>query len=144
MNNEQKSVSGSGEVLSDAAVEGLLRDFFRLEVPTAELSRLPVRPADRVVVSPEGVLRRSPGSRVAIAAALGVLALSLPWMFESGGSSSAGGSGGYAQDSGVAAGGEVMLPVSSGVPGEAGTVPLDENGLLLKETEGVELNPGRR
>jgi hypothetical protein len=64
-------------------------------------------------------------------------------MLESGGGV-AGSSGGYAKGEGVRVDEEAMMPVSSGVPGENSEVPLDEHGLLLKETEGIEINPGRR
>lgn len=138
MTNQHSDQPASEHGLSEAAVDHLLRDFFRLEVPLALNN--PVRPVTvQAAVVPAH--RPAPASRIAIVAALAALTACLLLMSSDAPVASRG--------PGLAAGPltveptEATLPVSSAPNADAGNVPVDEHGLLLRETEEIRLNPGR-
>jgi hypothetical protein len=139
MTNQQSTQPAPDNGLSDARMDGLLRDFFRLEVPVA-LHGSPAVCASSPAVAPVTVVNRRPAvSRIAIIAALAMLSACLLLTFNSDPS--------VPQGTGVASRGksttaaEELMPVSSAPDPKASGVPVDENGLLLKETEEIQLNP---
>ncbi len=139
MTESQPSQKPVENMLSEAAVDGLLRDFFRLEVPAEALSRVPARPASAVgtatVIRSRGGIAR----RMVVAVSLTVLPLCLLLIFSN--DSGPGVGTGLAEKQIVPASTEQLLPVSSAAGVKATDVPLDENGLLLEETDQIQLNP---
>ena len=119
-------------------MDGLLRDFFRLEVPAALQGSSAVR--TNSAMAPVMVVHRpSAASRIAIVATLATLSACLLLTFNS--------EPAAPQRSGIATRVEALtspqelMPVSSAPDSKAAGVPIDENGLLLKETEEIQLNP---
>jgi len=139
MTDQHSTRHGADNRLSEGAMEGLLRDFFRLEVPTALQSSSAVCDSRPVVAAVIVGNRPSAASRIAIVAALVTLSACLLLTFNS--------KPAEPQGSGVAvriqspAATEELMPVSSAPNSKATGVPVDENGLLLKETEEIQLNP---
>ncbi|MFM7059031.1 MAG: hypothetical protein ACKO2P_19140 [Planctomycetota bacterium] len=127
--------------LSEAAVDGLLRDFFRLEVPLS-LKNLPARRPGPVVPL-TSVRPRLAASRIAMMAAIGALAAVLLFTLSSPSvSPPKPGIANRTQPAAPAADAtQELLPVSSNAGADARAVPVDENGLLLRETEEIQLNP---
>lgn len=140
MTETQPSKDRSGTMLSDTAMDGLLRDFFRLEVPAGAFSQPPVRSLALPPVTAVR-LRRHPARQLAVVVSLTVLPLCLLMMFNGGHRPRIGAD--FAEKQNSQAASEHLLPVSSAPDANTATVPVDENGLLLQETEQIQLNPGR-
>jgi hypothetical protein len=143
MTETQPSNNHAGNMLTEAAVDGLLRDFFRLEVPATALSHPPTCPTATVstvtAVRPPG----HPAKRLAVAVSLTVLPLCLLLMFGRDHRPQIGTGLAEKQNTPAASDSEQLLPVSSVPDAKNASVPLDENGLLLQETEQIQLNPGK-
>lgn len=138
MTNQHSQTSAAENGLSEASVDGLLRDFFRCEVPLAlnrppALRRAPAIPA--LSIRP-----RHTAPRIAIIAALAALAACLLLTISIEPASPTGfGFAGRTQTAVPPQ--QELLPVSSNPNTTATAVPVDENGLLLRETEEIQLNP---
>jgi hypothetical protein len=138
MTNQNNIQPSSDKEFSEVAIDGLLRDFFRLEVPAALQGSSTVR--TNSVMAPVMVVHHpSAASRIAIVATLATLGACLLLTFNS--------EPAAPQRSGIATRVEALtspqelMPVSSAPDSKAAGVPIDENGLLLKETEEIQLNP---
>ncbi len=141
MTETQPSNDHAGKMLTEAAVDGLLLDFFRLEVPATALSQPPTRPTAAVssvtaVRPPEHLAKR-----LAVAVSLTVLPLCLLLMFAGDHRPQSGSGIAEKQNTQAASDSEQLLPVSSVPDAKKAAVPVDENGLLLQETEQIQLNP---
>ncbi len=141
MTNQHSNHAVPENGLTEAAVDGLLKDFFRLEVPLA-LSRPPVRQLVSVVPHTAARPLRA-ASRIAIPAALAALAAGM--LFTLSGEPVPPPNSGIATRSLPTTPAQdappELLPVSSNPDADAAAVPVDENGLLLRETEEIQLNP---
>jgi hypothetical protein len=139
MTNQNNTQPSSDKQFSEAAMDGLLRDFFRLEVPAALQGSSAVR-TNSAAMAPVMVDHRpSAASRIVIVATLATLGACLLLSVNS--------EPAAPQGSGIATRVESLtfpqelMPVSSAPDSKAAGVPIDENGLLLKETEEIQLNP---
>lgn len=138
MTNQHSHRSAAENGLSEAAIDGLLKDFFRHEVPLALNSppaflKAPVIPA--VSIRP-----RPAAPRIAIIATLAALTACLmltisvkPTLPVNLGVTE--------RTPPFPAPQQELMPVSSNPNTTATAVPVDENGLLLRETEEIQLNP---
>jgi len=137
MTNQLNNRSAAEHGLPEAAVDKLLKDFFRLEVPQA-LGPPPARRTPHV--TPASMQPANPASRLAIVAALATLAACLLLTTSITPSSPANsGVAGHTRTPNTPQ--QQLLPVSSNPNTTATAVPVDENGLLLRETEEIRLNP---
>ena len=137
MTNQHSQTSAAENGLSEADVDGLLKDFFRFEVPLALNGPPVLRKAPATLTAP--IHPRHTAPRIAIIAALASLAacLLLTISIEP---TSPGRSGVAVRTQTSVAPQQELMPVSSN-PNTTTAVPVDENGLLLRETEEIQLNP---
>lgn len=137
MTDQHSNTSAAENGLSEADVDGLLKDFFRFEVPLALNSPPAFRTAPAIPAAP--MLPRHTAPRIAIVAALASLAACLLLSISIKPATPANfGVAGRTQT--PVAPQQELMPVSSN-PNTTTAVPVDENGLLLRETEEIQLNP---
>jgi len=138
MTNQHSQTSAAENGLSEADVDGLLKDFFRFEVPLALNSPPVLRTAPAILAAT--IHPRHTAPRIAIIAALASLAAGLLLTISIKPTSPARfGVAGRPQT--PVAPQQELMPVSSDPNTTATAVPVDENGLLLRETEEIQLNP---
>lgn len=136
MTNQHSNTSAAENGLSEAAIDGLLKDFFRFEVPLALHNPPALRTAPAIPAM--SIHPRHTAPRIAIIAALASLAACLLLAISINPTSPANFGVAERTQAPVAPQQELM-PVSSNPNTTA--VPVDENGLLLRETEEIQLNP---
>jgi hypothetical protein len=138
MTNQHSNTSVAENGLSEAAIDGLLKDFFRFEVPLALNKPPALRTAP--VIPAMSIHPRHTAPRIAIIAALASLAACLLLTISTKPTSPVNFGVAERTQTPVAPQQELM-PVSSNPNTTATAVPVDENGLLLRETEEIQLNP---
>lgn len=138
MTNQHSNTSAAKNGLSEAAIDGLLKDFFHFEVPLALSGPPTLRTAPVMVARPSRPTQTAP--RIAIIVALASLAACMLLTISIKPTSPANFRVSGRTQTPVAPPQELM-PVSSNPNTTTTAVPVDPNGLLLQETEEIQLNP---
>jgi hypothetical protein len=135
-------------MLSEDQVDGLLRDFFRLEAPSE--FRLPARPevsASVQLIVPRPTISQQPvrGRRAATVIALAAICMLMlvSWQVMNIGMTGSAGTAANGPQQGLPDAADDSLLVSPGGDRKS-TGSVGEDGVTLDETDGVQLNPGPR